>query len=409
MTGNFLKEQRSKVQRTAKLTIAATLLALISLSFACSGGGSSDNKSSDVAATVNGKTIMLKEVDQIISQQTRGQQAQMSPLQLAQARLQVLEGLIQKEVIFQRAEKEKLVPTEEEITQEVNKQKQQANMTEEEFQKYLKDQNQTVESLREDTRKKTTIERLQDKVTGKITISDKEVEDYYNNNKQQFVNKRGVGLAAIVVDPADNGLQNDAKGDLEAKQKIDRLYQRLKSNGDFATIAREESEDANTNINGGDLGYAAEEDLKQNGFPPDLIAQFLGQMQIGEYSAPVRFSNGHWYIFKLTRKQLQTENLTLESPNVRQQITDGLVSQRKQILNAALLEVATNEAKIVNNLATNMLSNPSNLGLRPAGLDAVHSPAASPAGAGPAATAPALSPASPASPASSKASSSPKH
>jgi hypothetical protein len=57
----------------------------------------------------------------------------------------------------------------------------------------------------------------------------------------------------------------------------------------------------------------------------------------------------------------------LESPGVRQQITQGLTNQRKQILNAALVETAMNEARIVNNLAVNMLNNPSNLGLRPAG------------------------------------------
>jgi hypothetical protein len=59
---------------------------------------------------------------------------------------------------------------------------------------------------------------------------------------------------------------------------------------------------------------------------------------------------------------------------VRQQITQGLTNQRKQILNAALLEVAMNEAKINNNLAANMLNNPSNLGLRPAGEAATGSP-----------------------------------
>jgi hypothetical protein len=32
---------------------------------------------------------------------------------------------------------------------------------------------------------------------------------------------------------------------------------------------------------------------------------------------------------------------------VRQKITQGLTDQRKQILNAALLEVAINEAKII--------------------------------------------------------------
>ena len=37
---------------------------------------------------------------------------------------------------------------------------------------------------------------------------------------------------------------------------------------------------------------------------------------------------------------------------MRQQITQGLTNQRKQLLNAALLETAINEAKIVNHLAT---------------------------------------------------------
>lgn len=365
------------MHKSSKLLIPLITVMIAAIGLMACGTGPSSDSTNDVAATVNGKSIMLKEVDQIISQQTGGKQAQLSALQLAQARLQVLNTLIQNEVMFQRAEREKLVPSEEEVTQEVNRQKQQANMTEEEFQKLLKDQGQSLEAVRDVARKKIAIARLQDKVTGKITISDREVEDYYINNRQQFVDKRGAGMAAIVVDPADNGLGNDAKGDLEAKQKIDRLYQRLKSNGDFATIAREESEDTNSNLNGGDMGYASEEDLKQNGFPPEVAAQFLGPMQIGEYTAPVRFANGHWYIFKLTRKQLQTENLTLEtkSPNVRQQITDGLLNQRKQILNGALLEVAMNESKVVNNLATNMLNNPSNLGLRPAAPGTVPSPA----------------------------------
>ena len=71
----------------------------------------------------------------------------------------------------------------------------------------------------------------------------------------------------------------------------------------------------------------------------------------------MRFNSGKWYIFKLADKRLQTENLTLESQGVRQKITQGLTDQRKRILNAALLEVAINEAKIANNLAANMLNN----------------------------------------------------
>ena len=127
-------------------------------------------------------------------------------------------------------------------------------------------------------------------------------------------------------------------------------------------------------------------------------------MEVGSITEPVRFNSGRWYIFKLAEKRLQTENLTLESPGVRQQITQALVNQRKEILNAALLEVAVYDSKIVNNLAANMISNPGNLGLRPASPGAISSPAAG----GQTSPQPASSPAVTGSPAASpRASASP--
>jgi hypothetical protein len=175
----------------------------------------------------------------------------------------------------------------------------------------------------------------------------------------------------IVVDPADNsasGIIDDAKNETDAKSKIDNIYQQLQGKADFATVARAKSEDASA-LRGGDVGFATEEALRQNGFPQELISSLFGPMQVGDYTQPA-FFGGRWFVFKLADKRLQTENLTLESPGVRQQVTQELTNQRKQILNAALLEVAINEARIINNLATNMLNNPGNLGLRPAGTPA---------------------------------------
>ena len=135
------------------------------------------------------------------------------------------------------------------------------------------------------------------------------------------------------------------------------------------------SEDAASVRTGGDIGFATEEDLRNNNFPQELISSFFGSMQVGDYTQPTQM-RGKWFIFKLAERRLQTENLTLE--NVRAQITQGLTNQRKQILNEALMETAMNEAKIVNNLASQMLGNPNNLGLRPAGSNASQ-PASSPA------------------------------
>jgi len=380
---------------------AVTCLVLSGLVLAgCSSGGSEANENT-VAATVNGRNIMLQEVERTVNQQAGGNAAALPQLQLAQARLTVLDSLIQREVMFQRAEREKVLPTEAQIDGAIAQQKEQTGMTQEDFEKSLRAQNMSLETLREEARKDLAISNLQDKYGGKITISDREVEEFYNNNRQQFVSKRGVALAMIAVDPADNsgtGIKDDAKNEADAKLKIDNIYQQLQGKADFATIARARSEDVNSLRAGGDIGFASEDDLKANGFPPELIASFLGPMQVGDYTQPVSF-RGKWYIFKLAEKRLQTENLTLESPGVRQQITQGLTNQRKQILNAALLEVAMNEARIVNNLAANMLNNPGNLGLRPAGQTSpgTQQPAQSPAQ--PAASTPAAaSPAAASSP-----------
>ncbi|HEY8186753.1 MAG TPA: SurA N-terminal domain-containing protein [Pyrinomonadaceae bacterium] len=398
------------MQRTVKLIIAAAILAVTVLTLeACSNAGNSDNNDSMVAATVNGKNIMSAEVERGVSQQSEGQQAKLSQLELAQARLGVLSNLIKREVLFQRADREKLLPTEDEITAFINQQKQQSGMTDDDFKKNLAAQSLTEASLREEARKNIAISKLQDKYSSKITVSDKEVEDFYNGNRERFVSARGVALAMIAVDPADNSsqgiTQSDAKSDAEAKLKIDDINQQLKGGADFATVARAKSEDINSLARGGDIGFATEDDLKQNGFPPELISKFFA-MQPGDRTEPVRFNSGKWYIFKLEEKRLQTENLTLESPNVRQQITQALIKQRADIINAALVEVAMNEAKIVNNLASTMLNNPSNLGLRPAAPGTVASPATT-GTATPQATTPATT-TSPAAAASPKASSSAK-
>jgi parvulin-like peptidyl-prolyl isomerase len=378
-----LKEQ--KVSRVIKQAVLTVILASLGLAFAACGstgsgsgtGASGSGGATDVAATVNGKNVLLSEVDRLISQQFQGQQSKLSPLELAQARLQVLDTLIQKEVLFQRAEKEGLLPKDDEINQFLNELKLQSGMTEEEFQKRLKEQGQTVEMLRDEARKQKAIEKLQNQVNAKITVRDEEVQNFYENNRQRFVNPRGVGLASIMVDPADNGAQDDARSESEAKIKVDSIYTQLKTGADFATVARARSEDP-TNVRGGDLGFATEDELKQNGFPQQLIDQFFGAMQVGSYTAPVQFPNKRWYIFKLQSKQLQNENLTFDSPGVRQQITQALTDQRKQILNAALLQVAMSEAKVVNTLASDMLAKPEMMsGMRQATPGTTASPAAS--------------------------------
>jgi parvulin-like peptidyl-prolyl isomerase len=366
-----------KVRNIAKVLFIACLIVSGLVLNGCASGGAG-TKDNNVAATVNGRNILLSEVERAITQQMRGNPTPLNQLQMATARLQVLDTLIQREVMFQRAEREKVLPTDQQIDGAIASQRQQSGLTSEEFDKRLKEQNMSIESLREQARKDLAIASLQDKYNGKIEISDREVEEYYNTNREVFKTERGVALAMIAVDPTDNsstGIKDDAKNEADAKLKIDTIYQQLQGGADFATVARARSEDINTLQRGGDIGFATEDDLRQNNFPAELISNLFGSMQVGDYTQPVSFTN-RWYIFKLAEKRLTSENLTLESPGVRQQITQALTNQRKQLLNAALMETAVNEARVVNNLASQMLNNPGNLGLRPAAEGAAASPQA---------------------------------
>ncbi|HEV2762095.1 MAG TPA: SurA N-terminal domain-containing protein, partial [Pyrinomonadaceae bacterium] len=320
------------VKTVATIALVATLASALAACNGKTGSGAAAGDSA-VAASVNGTKIMMSEVERLIQQQARGQQ--LSPLQLAAARLTVIETLIQQQVLVQRAEKEGAVPKDDEIDAAINQQK--ANATQEEWNKFLQENKLTDQAIRDEARKALAVKKLQEKLIGKISISDRQVEEFYNNNKEQFVNARGVGLSAIVVDPSENpGLQDDAKSPEEAKLKIDRLYTQLRGGADFADVARASGEDASS-LRGGDLGFATEQDLKQNGFAEELVSSFFdaNAMQVGSYTSPVRFGNGRWYIFKLTGRNLQNENLTLDSPGVRDRIKEALRNQQQQLLNAA--------------------------------------------------------------------------
>ncbi|HYH86050.1 MAG TPA: SurA N-terminal domain-containing protein [Pyrinomonadaceae bacterium] len=345
----------------SQIAFVLVVASLAITSAACSGKKDGPGSGSDVAATVNGKDITLGEVDRIISQQTSGQQAKMSTIQLAAARLQVLDKLIERQMLVQRAEKEKTVPTDDEITTAINNQKN--KMTAEEWEKFLKDNNLTDQILREEARKDLAINKLQEKLYGKITIRDQEIVDFFNANKEQYVNPRGVSLADIVADPRDSGTSNpdDAKSDTDAKVKIDRLYAQLRSGADFATVAQASSEDQSA-VRGGDIGFANEQDLQQTGFQPDLINRFFNTMKVGDITEPMRFPDGRWIIFKLTNRRLETKPLALEDPGVRDQIKQGLISQRQTILNEALIRNAMSDSQVTNKLAESMLNDPNMLG-----------------------------------------------
>lgn len=350
------------------LTIAIlSLFVLISVGCGPAAGPGTPGTGGN-AATVNGKAITMEQVERAIKQQTQGQDGKLSPLELANARLQVLDGLIQQEVMYQKAEKEGVVPSEDAVSAELNKQKVDTKLSTEEFNKQMTAAGMDEAALRENLKKSMAIKALVDKVTGKVeSPSDKEIEDFYKGNPEAFVKKRGVKLAAIVIDPTNSGEGDPTRNDAEATVRVKEVLTKVSMPGsDFAALAREYTEDPQGKQQSGDLGSITEEQLKQN--YPQLAAGFMNpEFTVGRITNVVPLE-GKYYIFKLQERTDKDENLTLESPNVRPQIQDMLVNGRKQILAASYQAIAMNEAKIDNLLAKRVVEFPNELsGARPAG------------------------------------------
>src|SRR5688572_2736425 len=91
----------SKVQISKKVSLFLVLAMVAAFVAACGEAGPVGPNGVDpnaTAATVNGKAITMEEVERAVKQQAQGQEGRLSQLELAGARLQVLQSLVEQEV-----------------------------------------------------------------------------------------------------------------------------------------------------------------------------------------------------------------------------------------------------------------------------------------------------------------------
>jgi hypothetical protein len=109
------------------ILVIVTLFSSI-LAVSCDKGSSSS--SGEAVAKVGSREITLKQVDSAIKQQMDASGGgSLSPVELVAARMSVLESLIQAEVLYQKAQKENLVPDDNKVNQEVQRRKQEARIS----------------------------------------------------------------------------------------------------------------------------------------------------------------------------------------------------------------------------------------------------------------------------------------
>ena len=335
--------------RTASVFLAAVFLS----SFA--GCNNTSQPSPDVWATVNGTSIKRDEVDKYYRTRVSPEGQEPSQEESLSLKLNILDELINNEILLERAKKLNLVASDGEVEDKFTEMK--SPYTEDEFQRQLKDRGITVDDLKSDLRRQQSITKLMNReVVAKISISDQDVAEFYNSNKQQFnVAEPQYRIAQIVVTPRKepvirNRKNDDATNEAEVSRKVKMLMDRLNSGADFAQLAMDYSEDMNSAATGGDLGYVPESSLNQS--DPMLKRTVLG-LKAGEVSQPIVLKDGIRILKLVAREAPGQRGIT--DPQVQQTIRDTLRNRKEQLLKAAYLATVRDEAKVTNYLARQVI------------------------------------------------------
>jgi peptidyl-prolyl cis-trans isomerase SurA len=320
--------------------------------------GCDHSHSADVIATVNGRAIMRSELDKSYAAQLGDAQQQKPSLDQADSlRLNLLHVIIDDEIMQQRAAKMNLTATNEEVDAKFAELK--ARYPEDQFEQKLKATNQTVEDLKHDIRRGLTIDKLLNKeINSKITVTDADVTNYFNQHKSEFnLIETQYHLAQILVtdtpSPQPSNLQGSkATNDAEAKKKIQALKNRLDSGEDFGVIAMNFSEQPDTASNGGDMGFHSESQVRTN----PVIFGAISKLRAGQTTDilpiidPQTKRQVGFAIYKLISRDPAGQR-DLSDPRVQQAIRNQLRDGRSQLLKTAYLEMVHDQAKVENFLA----------------------------------------------------------
>ena len=318
----------------------------------------------DVVATVNGHAIMRADMDSMYKAQLGQAQGQeTSPEQADSLRLGAVQELIEREIVEQRAAKMNLTATSEEVDARIAEMK--APYTEEQFNEKLKASGQTIDDLRRTVRRGLTIDKLINKeINSKVTVSDADVANYYNQHKAEYnlIEPRyhiaEIRVTDIPSQQPVNLQGSKATTDAEAKKKIQALKNRLDAGEDFGTLAMNYSEDPETSSNGGDMGFHNESEMR----PDPTVYAAITKLKAGQVTDILPLLDGQtkkpagYAIYKLiSREPAGQRELTdpAVQSTIRQQLRDG----RSQLLKAAYLETLRDQAKVENFFAEEILKN----------------------------------------------------
>ena len=219
---------------------------------------------------------------------------------------QVLQLLVSFEWIEGEAEEQNIKVSDKEIQKTFDKQKKEAFPKEADFAKFLKDSGQTESDILKRVRLDTLSNKIREKVTkGEDKVTDAQIEDYYNKNKERFAQPERRDLRIVLT-----------KGEAKAKQ----AKQALDRGQSFKSVAKKYSIDQASKAQGGKLPAVAK------GQQEKALDTAIFKAKKGQLTGPVKTQFGY-YVFEVTKVTPASQQTLAQA---KATIKQTLASQNQQ-------------------------------------------------------------------------------
>lgn len=293
--------------RTKRITWFLALWCTLSLGLGAAGAAAQPK---DAAAVVNGTVITRADLDrafQNLLRKNRADESQLPPEQVRFLKRNLLKRLVKTELAYQEAQRRKIMVPKTDVQAAVKELKAGFD-SEEEFQAALKRQGLTQREVTEDIIRRETLSRLVEALTkDKVGVTDKEVQAYYEENKDKFARPFLIRASHILIrlDP-----QASPEEEKAARGQAEVLLGRIKAGADFGTLARENSACPSSERDG-DLGW-----FPQGRMIPAFEEAVLA-LKDGQVSPVVRTRFGFHLIKRTGTRPPETTSLDQVAEKIR--------------------------------------------------------------------------------------------
>jgi peptidyl-prolyl cis-trans isomerase SurA len=246
----------------------------------------------DIIARINDQIITRSDYDRAMKElDDEAHQRGATMQQISEAHNDLLRNLIDQQLWLSKG-KELSITGETELVNRLNEIRKQYNLANlDDLEKAAQEQGVSYEDFKANIRNQIITQQvMRDEVGRRISFTPGEVERYFEEHKQDYVQPESVKLSEILVaTPAD---ATDAQV-AAAKAKADDVVAKAKGGADFAQLARTSSE-GQTAAQGGDLGT-----YKRGQLAKVFEDATFGQ-PAGTVTEPMRTKQG-FVIFKVTQ------------------------------------------------------------------------------------------------------------